>query len=107
MEPGTFSARSARRSTRRGPRQDDGGPMKDRVQEIVNRYARVLGFGGVAVALAALAVDTRWLAQPVSTLILFASVCALRASPVRLSKYSYLTQSGVAAIVGALTLGPS
>jgi methyl-accepting chemotaxis protein len=81
--------------------------MKDRVQELVSRYAQVLGFGGLAVALAALAVDTRWVAQPVSTLILFASVVALRASPVRLSKYSYLTQSGVAAIVGGLTIGPS
>jgi methyl-accepting chemotaxis protein len=81
--------------------------MKDRVQELVNRYAQVLGFGGSAVALVALAVDTRWIAQPLSTLILFAAVFALRASPVRLSKYSYLTQSGVAAIVGALSIGPS
>jgi methyl-accepting chemotaxis protein len=81
--------------------------MKDRVQDVVNRYAQVLGFGGLAVAIAALAVDIRWIAQPVSTLILFASVFALRASPVRLSKYSYLTQSGVAAIVGGLSTGPS
>ena len=36
-----------------------------------------------------------------------ASVFLLRAVPVRLSKYSYLTQSGIPAIVGAITLGAS
>ena len=46
--------------------------------------------------------------QPVATLILTGGiVLILRASPVRLSKYSYLTQSGVAVLVGAVTVGPS
>jgi len=81
--------------------------MKDRVQQVVDRYARVVSLGGLGVALAALAADTRWLAQPLATAILTASVFALRASPVRLSKYSYLTQSGVVALVGAAALGPT
>jgi len=81
--------------------------MKDRVQQVVDRYARVVSLGGLGVALAALAADTRWLAQPLATAILTASVFAMRASPVRLSKYSYLTQSGVVALVGAAALGPT
>jgi methyl-accepting chemotaxis protein len=80
--------------------------MKDRVQLVVDRYARLLAVGGLAVAVAALAFDQRWLGQPQATLILLVSVFLLRASPVRLSKYSYLTQSGVAALVGAAAVGP-
>ena len=38
---------------------------------------------------------------------MIAVVVLLRASPVRLSKYSYLTQTGVAALVGAASVGPS
>jgi methyl-accepting chemotaxis protein len=81
--------------------------MNDRVQRVVDRYAQAMARGGLAVALVSLAMDTRWTAHPLGTLLLFGAVFALRASPVRLSKYSYLTQSGVAAIVGALCLGPS
>ncbi len=81
--------------------------MKDRVQTLVDRYARGLGMGGLVVALLALAVDLRWLAEPLATLFMFVSVFALRASPVRLSKYSYLTQSGVVALVGAASVGPT
>ena len=81
--------------------------MKDRVQQIVDRYAWLLALGGAAVGVAALAVDLRWLGQPVTTLVLSVIVFILRASPVRLSKYSYLTQSGVVVLVGAASLGPS
>jgi methyl-accepting chemotaxis protein len=81
--------------------------VKDRVQVIVDRYARLLTAGGLAVGLLALATDHRWLDEPLATLLLLASVFALRASPVRLSKYSYLTQSGVAALVGAACVGPA
>jgi methyl-accepting chemotaxis protein len=81
--------------------------VKDRVQLVVDRYARVVAVGGLVVALAALAVDRRWLDHPVAVLLLFASVFVLRASPVRLSKYSYLTQSGVVALVGGTSIGPT
>ena len=35
------------------------------------------------------------------------SIFALRAVPVRLSKYSYLTQSAVPTLVGAVCVGPA
>ncbi len=77
------------------------------VQTMLARYARVLSWGGGAVALAAVAVDQRWMAHPVATLVLLASVFLLRSVPVRLSKYSYLTQSAVPALVGAVSVGPA
>ena len=81
--------------------------MKDRIQLLVDRYAQVLSVGGVLFTLAALEADTRWTAQPMATAALIAAVVVLRAVPVRLSKYSYLTQTGVAALVGGATVGPS
>ena len=81
--------------------------MKDRIQLLVDWYAQVLSVGGVLVTLAALAADTRWIGQPMATAVLIAAVVVFRAVPVRLSKYSYLTQTGVAALVGAATVGPS
>jgi methyl-accepting chemotaxis protein len=81
--------------------------MKDRVQHLVDRYASALAVGGALFALAALALDTRWARQPVATLVLIGVVLLLRAAPVRLSKYSYLTQTGVAALAGAAAVGPS
>ena len=77
------------------------------VPQLVERYARVVAWGGLGVAAVALAADPRWLGQPVATSLLLAAVFALRASPVRLSKYSYLTQSGVVALVGTACVGPS
>lgn len=81
--------------------------MKDRVQQLVERYGQVLAVGGGLFTVAALAVDQRWIAHPVATLVLIGVVVVLRASPVRLSKYSYLTQTGVAALVGAASVGPA
>ncbi len=80
--------------------------MKDRVQLLVDRYAQALAVGGVVFTVAALALDRRWVGQPVACLVLIAAVVVLRAAPVRLSKYSYLTQTGVAALVGAASVGP-
>jgi methyl-accepting chemotaxis protein len=76
------------------------------VQQTLDRYARVLSTGGLIVATVALALDPRWLHQPISILLLMLTVFALRAAPVRLSKYSYLTQSGVPALVGGICVGP-
>jgi methyl-accepting chemotaxis protein len=77
------------------------------VQTMLTRYARVLAWGGGAVALAVVAVDTRWMAHPLATLVIMGATFLLRAVPVRLSKYSYLTQSGVPALVGAVSAGPA
>ncbi|MGN6393123.1 MAG: methyl-accepting chemotaxis protein [Gemmatimonadales bacterium] len=81
--------------------------MSEHVQRLIDGYARVLAIGGAVVAVLYLVLDPRWLHQPVAALVMALAVFLLRASPVRLSKYSYLTQSGVAALVGALTVGPS
>jgi len=77
------------------------------IQRLLDRYAKVLWIGGLATAIAAMALDLRWLLQPVTTVILASAVVALRAVPVRLSKYSYLTQSSIPALVGAVCVGPS
>lgn len=64
-------------------------------------------FGGLALWIAVLALDTEWLRQPLFTFGLTLAVVALRAGQIPLSKYSYLTQIGVAVLAGAVTLGPS
>jgi len=70
-------------------------------------YARSLVWFGLMLAAAALLVDFRWIEQPIPTLLILVAVGALRASPVRLSKYSYLTQHAVPVIVGMLVASPS
>ena len=77
------------------------------VGRLLARYARVLTVGGLAMAIVVLALDHRWLERPIATCVVVVSVAALRAFPVRLSKYSYLTQHAVPVIVGAITVGPS
>jgi len=70
-------------------------------------YARVLVWLGLSLAAVALLVDFRWFEHPLPTLLILLAVAALRASPVRLSKYSYLTQHGVPVVVGMLVAAPS
>ncbi|HKT60082.1 MAG TPA: methyl-accepting chemotaxis protein [Gemmatimonadales bacterium] len=81
--------------------------MSQRIQRLVDGYARVVSLGGALVALLYLVMDLGWLRQPIATLVTLVAIIILRASPVRLSKYSYLTQSGVAVLAGALTVGPA
>lgn len=61
-----------------------------------------MAWGGLAVLGVMMAIDARWLDGLEVTLVATAGVAILRAVPVRLSKYSYLTQSGVVALAGAL-----
>jgi methyl-accepting chemotaxis protein len=81
--------------------------MRFDVQRVLNLYTRVLGHGGLLLLLGVLVLDTRWLSHPISLGVLTLSIFALRAVPVRLSKYSYLTQSAVPTLVGAVCIGPS
>jgi methyl-accepting chemotaxis protein len=81
--------------------------VKFRVQRLLDRYSRGLAVGGLGLLLAVLVVDTRWLSHPISIALLTVSIFVLRAVPVRLSKYSYLTQSGVPTLVGAVCIGPA
>lgn len=77
------------------------------VNPLLRGYARFLQLGGILLALAALALDRRWLDHPLGTPLLLIAVVLMRATPIRLSKYSYLTQTGLAVLAGALILGPS
>jgi methyl-accepting chemotaxis protein len=63
--------------------------------------------GGSLLAAVVVVSDQRWAEQPISTLILMLSIFVLRSVPVRLSKYSYLTQSGIPTLVGAICVGPA
>ena len=49
------------------------------VGALLDRYARLLAAGGILVTVAALAVDTRWMDQPVAVLLLTVMVFVLRA----------------------------
>jgi methyl-accepting chemotaxis protein len=75
------------------------------ISRLLPRYAQVLLFGGVLLGALVLVLDRRWATLPVPTLGLLVMVIALRATPVRLSKYSYLTQSGIPTLVGAAAVG--
>jgi peptidoglycan/LPS O-acetylase OafA/YrhL len=81
--------------------------VKFNIPRLMAGYTQILGVGGLALLLAALVVDPRWINHPVSTALLAATIFALRAVPVRLSKYSYLTQSAVPTLVGAVCIGPT
>jgi methyl-accepting chemotaxis protein len=76
-----------------------------RISRLLPRYAIILLIGGVVLGVVVLVLDRRWIGLPVLTGGLLVMVAALRAAPVRLSKYSYLTQSGIPVLVGALTVG--
>ena len=77
------------------------------VSRILQVYAQALRIGGLAFAVVALLIDRRWLDTPAATLLLVLGVVLLRIAPIRLSKYSYLTQTGLAALAGAVLVGPS
>jgi methyl-accepting chemotaxis protein len=77
------------------------------IGRVLEWYARTLSVGGLLVTIVLLAVDRRWLEHPSATVVLAGLALFLRLGPVRLSKYSYLTQTGIAALGGALVLGGS
>jgi methyl-accepting chemotaxis protein len=81
--------------------------VKVHLPRLMGRYTQVLAVGGLALMIAALVVDPRWINHPVSTALLTVTIFGLRAVPVRLSKYSYLTQSAVPTLVGAVCIGPT
>jgi methyl-accepting chemotaxis protein len=71
----------------------------------VTLYSQGLGWVGSAVLLATLAADTRWVGQAPAIVVLFASGVVLRGLHIPLSKYSYLTQTGLVALAGSLLVG--
>ena len=78
-----------------------------RIGRLLTAYARLLSIGGLGVMALFLLIDQRWVAEPVTVAILILGTVALRGAPVRLSKYSYLTQAGLPALVGIVVAAPS
>ena len=72
---------------------------------LVTIYSRALAIGGLLALAAALIVDPRWTGQPLELLGLLVAALLLRGGQVPLSKYSYLTQTGLVALVGSLAVG--
>ena len=69
--------------------------------------AAFLALAGPALVIATALVDDRWTEHSIALLLVLASVAVLRIAPVRLSKFSYLTQIGIPALVAALATPPS
>jgi methyl-accepting chemotaxis protein len=81
--------------------------MTVNIPKLLRRYTDFLWAGGGVLTLLVLVVDQRWIEHPIATMLLIVSIFMLRSVPVRLSKYSYLTQSGIPTLVGAVCVGPA
>src|SRR5919112_6252393 len=81
--------------------------MTIRIPALLRHYTNSLWVGGSILTVAVLVWDQRWIQQPISTLVLMLGILVLRSVPVRLSKYSYLTQSAIPTLVGAISIGPA
>src|SRR5262249_6196994 len=68
----------------------------------MRQYARVLAVGGPLLAIAAALSDPRWLDHRVALGVVVVATAVLRAAPIRLSKYAYLSQTGIPALSAAL-----
>jgi methyl-accepting chemotaxis protein len=69
----------------------------------MRHYASVLAVSGPLLAIAAGWVDPRWRTQLLVVLAVVAATALLRIAPIRLSKYAYLSQTGIPALVAALS----
>jgi len=87
------------------PTSSDPRALSADLQRLLQAYARLLIAGGLAVLTVAMVTDWRWTAQPVTLVGLAVGTAAMRMAPVRLSKYSYLTQTGLPVLVG-LVIAP-
>ncbi|MEZ4586192.1 MAG: hypothetical protein R2909_07315, partial [Gemmatimonadales bacterium] len=74
----------------------------ERGERIARLTSRTFELVGPAVVGATLIVDRRWLDEPVLALVVVVATALLRAAPIRLSKFSYLNQTGLVAIVAAV-----
>ena len=72
---------------------------------MITLYSRALLYGGPVLLGAVLAADRRWMSQPLELLFLTACCVGLRGAQIPLSKYSYLTQTGLVALTGSLLVG--
>src|SRR6476661_3179392 len=76
------------------------------MRSFLGAYARVVGSVGLALLVAALAADQRWLGQGIGILVLIIPVIALRSQQIPLTKYGALNLLAIPALSGALLVGP-
>jgi len=74
-------------------------------QRFVLLYGRALAAVGLALLAAVLIGDSRWTHQWIEILVMFVACIGLRGQTVRLSKYSYLSQTAVVSLAGSLLVG--
>jgi methyl-accepting chemotaxis protein len=75
------------------------------VWRVVTLYGRALMIAGPTLLAAALVLDPRWTGQGIGIAALALAGVGLRGVAVPLSKYSYLTQTGIVSLAGGLLLG--
>ena len=75
------------------------------ITALVNAYSRALAWLGTALLVAVMLHDTRWTHQLPEIIVMSGLCVLLRGLSIPLSKYSYLTQTGIVAIAGALLVG--
>ena len=76
------------------------------MRAFLGAYARVVGWLGLALLVAAAATDLRWLEQGLGIAVLFVTVVALRTQQIPLTKYGALNLLAIPALAGALLVGP-
>jgi methyl-accepting chemotaxis protein len=76
------------------------------MRSFLGAYARVVGSVGLALLVAALATDQRWMGQGLGILVLLVPVVALRSQQIPLTKYGALNLLAIPALSGALLVGP-
>jgi methyl-accepting chemotaxis protein len=72
---------------------------------LVTLYSWGLAIAGPLLLVAVLVGDPRWTGQLPAMLVLLGAAVALRGLQIPLSKYSYLTQTGLVALAGSLLVG--
>jgi methyl-accepting chemotaxis protein len=75
------------------------------MRSFLGAYARVVGSIGIALLVAALVADQRWLGQGPGIAVLLVTVLALRAQQIPLTKYGALNLLAIPALAGALLVG--
>ncbi|MEO8562822.1 MAG: methyl-accepting chemotaxis protein [bacterium] len=75
------------------------------MRSFLTNYARFLGGLGLVLLITALAIDTRWLAQPWGIVAMLATIIFLRAQQIPLTKYGALNLLALPIVSGALILG--
>jgi len=68
----------------------------------MRQYARLLAAAGPLLAVAAALADPRWQENLVALVAIIVATALLRFAPIRLSKYAYLSQTGIPALTAAL-----